>query len=234
MICPENTNGPRLAFVHIPKTAGSSIRSQLAANVNGAVFVSDNQDRDAFVADCRTQQHGVVGGHLMFPVLQRVLQKENDLGRQFFCVLREPESRFISLYCFLTQSEHPTHERFRGKSVQQFMAMSAAERYDMSVWLTGVGSPASFDAAGSVIADNNIATYVLETEYDLLLRHLSAITGRQFQNVRSNVSQRKADVSRDSVRELAQSVPHVKQTLDEDAKLYQAAVNGQFGKLLDD
>lgn len=108
-------------FVHIPKTAGSSFRAELAemlapnANVtayDGTHDAFDVRRRRAiagFAAD-RTPWR-FASGHMPCAMLGPVAAR----GAKLFTMLRDPVARVISDYRYQTTPQHPDHAAFRAR-----------------------------------------------------------------------------------------------------------------------
>jgi len=81
--------GRRCAFVHIPKTGGTSIWSRISSGIRANVYFSSNQALAAFDGDIN--QFDAVGGHFHI----EVLLAKGWQGSVFF-VLRDPVARILS------------------------------------------------------------------------------------------------------------------------------------------
>lgn len=121
----EETDGEALwLFLHIPKTAGSSFRSALAArlkpehNINIANLRGVRrragafaQAIDEFLALDKEQRFVFASGHLVMPEIVRI---QESLGRpvRLLTMLRDPVQRVISDYRYQRTPAHPAHEAF--------------------------------------------------------------------------------------------------------------------------
>ncbi len=97
--------GPRVRFLHLEKTAGSSLIAALAAQFHPLQIHSDtdrrgsphDQQRRRHEAEAAHRQAAVVWGHYDLPALRRL---DGDQPCFRFCLLREPRQRILSLYYF--------------------------------------------------------------------------------------------------------------------------------------
>ena len=98
-------HGPKVRFLHMEKTAGSSLVNVLTAQFH-PLQIDPDPDRNAppherrpFPAETATRQReaALVWGHYDLPSLRRL-----DRGRTPFtlCVFREPKQRILSLYYY--------------------------------------------------------------------------------------------------------------------------------------
>jgi hypothetical protein len=110
-------------FVHIPKTAGSSFRSELASLLSPNYNVHIEGDRrpvsysqkiiDAtkrFNERLKRQPCRFASGHIPVSTLAKHVQGWQDL--KLLTMLRDPVQRVISDYRYQTTPEHPSHLEF--------------------------------------------------------------------------------------------------------------------------
>ena len=110
-------------FLHIPKTAGSSFRAELAAMLrpNHNVHAYDGSDDpfpvrrrravDAFVEAGRTIPFRFASGHVPLELLAPI--RRSSSPPKIFTMLRDPVSRVISDFRYQSTREHPDHQAFR-------------------------------------------------------------------------------------------------------------------------
>lgn len=111
-------------FLHIPKTAGSSLRTELVSilrpNANIVVdylapVQSFDQRLDQAVADfierSKTTRYRFASGHLRGVHLERIAAARPDL--RLVTMLRNPTDRVISAWRYMRTPAHPPYERFR-------------------------------------------------------------------------------------------------------------------------
>ena len=110
-----------LVVVHVPKTAGSALRSQMNRWFRERVALPhDAMDRE--FSGWLERDHGkreFVQGHVEFRHVQQAL--DHARGFTFATLVRHPVSRAISHYKYCMSERHPGHRRFR----ERFPTMQA-------------------------------------------------------------------------------------------------------------
>lgn len=121
-------------FVHIPKTAGSSFRSELASLLSPNYNVHIDRDRrpvaysqkiiDAtkrFNERLKRQPCRFASGHIPVSTLAQYVVGWQDL--KLLTMLRDPVQRVISDYRYQTTPEHPDHREFlkRFPSIESYV-----------------------------------------------------------------------------------------------------------------
>jgi len=117
----SDRDGLLWVFQHIPKTAGSSFRQEIAARLQpDANIHADHADRsrraadslqdalERFVVAYPQRQHRFASGHLRHAHVQRIA----SLGPQVRLVtmLRDPVARMVSDYRYMRTPSHPTFQ----------------------------------------------------------------------------------------------------------------------------
>jgi hypothetical protein len=82
-------NQRRVGFVHIPKTAGTSIWNILASNIYGSVYFSNDEE---FMRVVGTKKFKCLAGHVPLSVFTSM----NTSFDYLFTVFRAPKDRFLS------------------------------------------------------------------------------------------------------------------------------------------
>lgn len=134
-------------FVHIPKTAGSSFRSELAAALRPNANITLNYALDGesfeswrknavkrFLAEHETKQHRFASGHIMNGLLGDLRTVEPNT--RMVTMLRHPADRLISDFRYARTPMHPPYQEFikRYPTIQDYIA--APESADkMAVFL---------------------------------------------------------------------------------------------------
>ncbi len=115
---------PPLLFLHLPKTAGMTVRSVLASRyrkTRSLVIGNDiNADIARLVALPPEQRHrlDLVMGHMSFGLHQALRP-----GARYVTVLRDPVDRVLSEYRFLNSNpRHPFHHAVAGRSLEEYLA----------------------------------------------------------------------------------------------------------------
>ena len=113
-------------FLHIPKTAGSSFRSELARRLqperNLAVDYEQGEStlpaqREAalqrFIEEAGEKRYRFASGHVQHPSVARI--REAHPNTRVVTMLRDPVRRLVSDYRYQLTPMHPPHERFRAE-----------------------------------------------------------------------------------------------------------------------
>jgi len=121
---PAGPGQPLWLFVHVPKTAGSSLRAELAellrpeANIHidhGDTRKTHHERFDQAVADfiakARQRHFRFASGHLDSAQASRICDALPEVRR--VTMLRHPDARFVSDFRYQRSPMHPTHEEFR-------------------------------------------------------------------------------------------------------------------------
>ncbi len=112
----EHTAAPALIHLHIPKSAGTSLTSILAANFKaGEKFALNAPELPAFEAlpDAQRGRFRLVFGHLEHGVGQRLPQ-----GCIYICALRKPGPRLLSYYRYMKRREdHPMYKALNARNM---------------------------------------------------------------------------------------------------------------------
>ena len=112
MICEMDQRA--LIFLHIPKTAGTTLNRIIEWQYNPlSIFTMDpyriraTVDRLKTLSEQRRRRLQVVRGHLFYGVHELLPQ-----GATYITMLREPVARFLSSYYFIQRRPfHPMHRK---------------------------------------------------------------------------------------------------------------------------
>ncbi len=112
-------------FLHLPKTAGSTINAILARQyprrqryVINPVRGGHSEDRFRGLAEARRARVRMLRGHFMYGI-HRWMPRECV----YFTFLREPTARAMSVYRYVTQNPvHPRHALGKGLPPEEFLA----------------------------------------------------------------------------------------------------------------
>lgn len=136
-------------FQHIPKTAGSSLAAELAANrppyrnihiTFGDPGKAPEAQRDAavesFIAEARGKGIRSASGHLRHRNIEAILAAFP--GTRLFTFVREPVARVISEYNYCRSPEHTNPEGFaRAFPTLEDFAASVESSNKMAMYITG-------------------------------------------------------------------------------------------------
>jgi hypothetical protein len=145
-------------FLHIPKTAGTSITEELATHMAPYrnIFV-DYEDVDTpfvdrltdvvdrFIDELRHTEYRSCSGHLTYDLVARIRMAQP--GAKVVTFLRNPVDRVISDYRYQCSSLHPGHDLFheRFPTLDSYVE-SPESQNKMALMLTGTGLPPSAEA----------------------------------------------------------------------------------------
>jgi hypothetical protein len=193
-------SGP-LVFVHVPKTAGTSLRREIAAilqpDANIVVDYTDttrsfheriDQAVEDFVARAAEKPVRFASGHILARHVSRIQAALPDT--RLITFLREPVSRVISDFRYQGSPRHPVHADFTAQvpDLDAYLALES-ERNKMAEHLVPRAILASGDAASCVA--HVLATYDfigVQEMYPLCFRTLTTLLGRpSWPTVRENV-----------------------------------------------
>lgn len=111
-------------FIHLPKTAGSSLQSQFAKGLKPAfnIHVDYSQPRTTYAADfghavdlfleaAKARRYRFASGHIDVGMARRI--REAQAPVRTFTFLRHPVARMVSEYRYQRTPAHPPHEEFK-------------------------------------------------------------------------------------------------------------------------
>jgi hypothetical protein len=195
-----------LVFVHVPKTAGTSLRAELAEllppDVNIEIDYVDasrnyHDKLDEAVAKFLEyiRQHSVrfASGHIM---ARHVLQIRSEIpDARFVTFLRDPVARVISDYRHQRSPRHAQHQEFRARvpDLDTYLQLRG-ERNKMAQHLVSTGVLYAGDPEECVDYVMRTYTFVgVQEMYDLCFRTLTTLVGtpawpRLRENVNTEVS----------------------------------------------
>jgi hypothetical protein len=217
--CESDIDNHKYYFIHIPKTAGMSLYASIQ-NVVG-------KDQTFFfhTRSMRKNRHQlfeenhrrcrVMGGHLQLDIVADMV-KGNALSWKFFTVFREPKERLISLYNYVTTSGLDDHQAFSGMDWETFLDHFEKKNMSMCKMFHPSGR---FKDADREIQTYKISVYTLN-EYSELLIDLSKEFGQNLTQYQRNINIKK--------NPHLPEIPHVDEVLQEDHKLYAAALSGKY------
>jgi hypothetical protein len=189
-------------FVHIPKTAGTSLRSEIAGflrpDANIAVDYTDTSrsfhDRidDAvamFLARAETTPVRFASGHILARHVARIRARYGDARLVTF--LRDPVERVISDYRHQRSTRHPVHREFiaRVPDLDAYLA-NRAEGNKMVQHLVPVAILRHADAAACIEHVMRSYAFVgIQAMYPICFRTLTTLLGKPaWPRLRENVN----------------------------------------------
>lgn len=104
---------PRLAFAHIPKTAGTSVRDLLSTMYGDAAFPGMTTVDYGYYSDDQLSAYRFYSGHCYFRDINRL--PSDTIA---FSVFRNPAKRAISLFKYFSQIEIPSEDEYMREAIE--------------------------------------------------------------------------------------------------------------------
>ena len=181
----------KLSFVHIPKTAGISLHSELEKHFGKekTIRFGDKKRRNLFLSmeTDQLKKYNYITGHILLPEL---IQK--GINYPTISVMRDPVRRLVSLQHYMTNSNLSDHNGCNFKNFDDCLQyLFSNNSCNVQCWhLCGRGN---FDAAVDSIRTNNIFVAPLEYYQDLI-DTLSNLLGTHIDNIHKNITKYKDSV----------------------------------------
>lgn len=150
-----------LIFLHIPKTAGTTLNRIIEWQYSpAAIFTVDPHRFRATVerfhnfSEARRRSYQVVRGHLFYGIHEYLPQEST-----YITMLREPVSRMISSYYFaLRRPLHPLHAKLKreGLPVQEFIRLTPQHQNLQCRSIAGLGRAGTCDESTLETAKQNL------------------------------------------------------------------------------
>ncbi len=144
------TSGAALIFLHIPKTAGTTLNRIIEWQYDPRLIytvdpyqIRATVGRLATLPEERRRRLRVVRGHLLYGVHERLPQ-----GGTYITMLRDPVKRVLSSYQFILRRPlHPLHRKLKatGNSFEAFLEFTANRQNLQTKMLAGVPHVAPCD-----------------------------------------------------------------------------------------
>lgn len=178
-------------FLHIPKTAGTSMSSELDRLRPRYVNVSVDYERSDVSHDVAVRQAAAqfattqigsarsASGHVPLTTLDEVVGQRP--GLRLFTVLRDPVARVVSDYTYQTTPAHPPFEAFKKRfpSIEDYVLAPSEQNKMMSFLSAGVNGQngQTFDQAYKQIEQR--FTFIGTTElYDMSFNIITRLMGK--------------------------------------------------------
>jgi hypothetical protein len=170
----RKAGGPFLFFIHVPKTAGGSLRLYFKTALgDGCRWYMKRQESSVypimrndvkFNAEDHLAKYRMSGGHIPFSDVPKPLV---DRYPVFLSVIRNPVDRVLSHYNFVrTQEKHPSHKRMRSVTIFEALQDERFLKQCESVQLRFLTGETDLDAAAKVMESHKFLIGKME--------HLSA------------------------------------------------------------
>jgi len=201
-------HGHMLFFQHIPKTAGSSLVTEMRAILNPFcnVHVPSKNYADhlkegdpmagaieAFLAEHVRYRYRSASGHLLHSHMKTLREALPYVS--FFTVLRDPVDRVISDYCYSLTEEYPLREQFMARFPTIDAYINCAD-YQNTMWNAVA---AKDDAVTSDVIVRIFDSYLFIGLFDDITLHFEFLTAL-FGHPKTLVSHRNATKLSDSNR----------------------------------
>jgi hypothetical protein len=130
---------PLWLFIHVPKTAGSSLNGELVPILSPSFHIFVDYSRigerpfgdllddavDTFIAAAKTKRYSYATGHIRSEHVDRIVAALPEVLP--ITLLRDPVARFVSDYRYQCSPMHPGHEQFsaRHPTIDSYMELPA-------------------------------------------------------------------------------------------------------------
>ena len=151
-----------LIFLHIPKTAGTTLNRIIEWQYNPlSIFTMDpyriraTPERLKQLPEARRRRLRMVRGHFYYGIHEFLPQ-----GATYITMLREPVARFLSAYYFLQRRPlHPMHRKVTSEKigVEDFIRLTPQRQNLQCSLIAGVKSQGKVEAGILEIAKENLA-----------------------------------------------------------------------------
>jgi hypothetical protein len=155
-------DGKALIFLHIPKTAGTTLNRIIEWQYNPlSIFTMDpyriraTAERLKTLSERRRRRLRVVRGHLYYGVHEFLPQ-----GATYITMLREPVARFLSSYYFIQRRPlHPMHRKVTTERVgiEDFIRLTPHQQNLQCSLIAGVKNDGKLDKGTLERAKENLA-----------------------------------------------------------------------------
>lgn len=150
-----------LIFLHIPKTAGTTLNRIIEWQYNPlSIFTMDpyriraTPERLRQLPEARRRRLRMVRGHFYYGVHEYLPQ-----GSTYITMLREPVARFLSAYYFLQRRPlHPMHRKVKTEriGVEDFIRLTPQRQNLQTSLVAGIKSNGKCEASTLEIAKENL------------------------------------------------------------------------------
>ena len=155
-------DGKAVIFLHIPKTAGTTLNRIIEWQYNPlAIFTMDpyriraTPERLQKLSERRRRSLRMVRGHLYYGIHEFLPQ-----GATYFTMLREPVARFFSSYYFIQRRPlHPMHRKVTTEriGVEDFIRLTPRRQNLQCSMIAGIGNYGTCDHRTLDKAKENLA-----------------------------------------------------------------------------
>lgn len=157
----EEMDQQALIFLHVPKTAGTTLNRIIEWQYNPlSIFTIDpyriraTAERLKELSEARRRRIRMVRGHLYYGIHEALPQ-----GATYITMLREPVARFLSTYYFLQRRPlHPMHRKVKSEriGIEDFIRLTPHRQNLQCRLISGFRSNGICEAATLEIAKENL------------------------------------------------------------------------------
>lgn len=155
-------NPEALIFLHIPKTAGTTLNRIIEWQYNPlSIFTVDPHRIRATIARFKTfpeqrrRRYRVVRGHLLFGIHEFLPQ-----GATYITFLREPTARLLSSYHFILRRPlHPLHRKLKNErlALEDLIRLTPNRQNLQCRFISGIGTSEECDERTLELAKENLS-----------------------------------------------------------------------------
>ncbi len=110
---PKRQTGPLVVFIHVPKTAGTTVNTHLAAWAGGQDHIEKFRDKPVRLKSKADRLHWI-SGHLALNQMQALLGSATKRPLTIYGLMRDPVAQIASQYNWLLEIRHRGGRFFRG------------------------------------------------------------------------------------------------------------------------
>lgn len=113
---------PVILHIHIPKTAGTSLRSSLISACDGPVYAHSKEDMENLLRQPESYRHSInlAHGHFVYGFHKHLREDYLNLF-----VVRKPKPRIYSFYRYVCSvTDHPLYKKVNGLTFGEFLDLS--------------------------------------------------------------------------------------------------------------
>ena len=213
----------KLLFVHIPKTGGLSLNSELT-NVFGAqkcIRFGDHESVEKFkthLSITELKEYAYIVGYLP---LNEFRAKGIDYPAA--AILRNPIDRLLSMYNYLNQSDHPDHIQLKFEAIDNFIDYILNNDIYNNIQCQFIGGEKEHETSIDVVKNELIYVAPLPFLKDMI-ETLSQILGQPLQVVHINQGNKTQKYAEDRLV----IEKKLTQYWEEDLKLYEFVQENYF------
>lgn len=211
-----------LLFVHIPKTGGLSLNSALTAVFDDSKCIrfGDDESIEKFkhLSIEELKKYSYISGHIPLKGF-----RAKGINYPAITILRNPINLLLSMYNYVTSSNHDDHFKFKFETIDNFIDHIYNDDFCNNFQCQFIGYNEKYETAINVIKNELI--YVIPLLYfNDMIETLQQILGQPLQAVHINQSNKTQKYSEDKLVIEKKLI----QYWEEDMKLYEFVKENYF------